>query len=178
VLLILMRHAEAGEADSRRWPDDRRRPLTGAGRREHAAVAEALRRMGVRFDRLLTSPLVRARETAEITARVYGGAPAPEPTDLLAVGTAPRAMLAGLAAMEADALLCVGHEPALSGLVSLLIARDGGAAVDMEKSGVAVIECSGPVAPGRGLLLMHLRPLELLRLLDHDGGARCLVSPS
>jgi phosphohistidine phosphatase SixA len=51
VLLILMRHAEAGEADPVRWPDDRPRPLTEAGPREHGLVAEALRRMGVRFDR-------------------------------------------------------------------------------------------------------------------------------
>jgi phosphohistidine phosphatase len=176
VLLILMRHADAGAADPRRWPDDRDRPLTDAGRREHAAVAEALRRMGVRFDRLLTSPLVRARETAEITAGIYGGAPAPEPTDLLAVEVAPRAMLAGLAAMETETLLCVGHEPALSGLIALLIARDGGASVDMEKSGVALIDCSGPAAPGRGLLRMHLRPRELLRLLD--GEPRALGSRS
>ena len=82
VLLILMRHGEAGEADSRRWPDDRQRPLTDAGRREHARVAEALRRMDVRFDRMLSSPLVRARETAEITARIYGASP-PELTELL-----------------------------------------------------------------------------------------------
>ena len=166
MLLILMRHAEAGEADSRRWPDDRQRPLTDAGRRDHAAVAEALRRMGVRFDRMLTSPLVRARETAEITARAYGGAPAPEPTDLLGDRAEPAATLAGLAAVEAGALLCVGHEPTLSRLGALLISRDGLARLQMAKSGVAVIECAVPLAAGQGHLRMHLRPPELLRLLD------------
>jgi phosphohistidine phosphatase len=166
VLLILMRHAEAGEADLRRWPDDGQRPLTDAGRREHAGVATALRGMGVRFDRLLTSPLARARETAEITARAYGGTPAPEPTDLLGEGAEPASTLAGLAAVEAEALLCVGHEPTLSRLAALLIARDGTARVEMAKSGVVVIECAGPVAPGRGLLRLHLRPREILRLLD------------
>ena len=65
-----MRHAHAGEADSRRWPGDRLRPLSDKGRRKHAVVADALRRMGVRFDRLLSSPLVRARQTADITAAV------------------------------------------------------------------------------------------------------------
>ena len=89
-----MRHGEAGEADSRRWPDDRQRPLTDAGRREHARVAEALRRMGVRFDRLLSSPLVRARETAEITARAYG-APDPELTELLGDNAEPAAHARG-----------------------------------------------------------------------------------
>ena len=161
-----MRHAEAGEADSRRWPDDGQRPLTDAGRREHAGVAAALRDMGVRFDRLLTSPLVRARETAEITARAYGGTPTPEATDLLGDRAEPASTLAGLAAVEAEALLCVGHEPTLSRLAALLIAGDGTARVEMAKSGVAVIECAGPVAPGGGRLRLHLRPREILRLLD------------
>ena len=168
--LVLMRHAEAGDADPGRWPDDRLRPLTDAGRREHARVAEALRRMGVGFDRILTSPLVRARETAQITARVYGGAPVPESTELLGDRAQPASVLAGLAAIEAATVLCVGHEPTLSHLAALLIGRDGGARLEMRKSGVAVIECAGPPAPGRGLLQMHLPPGEIVRLLD--GGAR------
>jgi phosphohistidine phosphatase SixA len=165
VRLILMRHAEAGEADPARWPDDRDRPLTDAGRREHAAVAGALRRMGVAFDRVLTSPLRRARETAAITIEIYGGAPVPEPTELLGDRAEPASALAGLAAVEAGALLAVGHEPTLSRLAALLIDRDGRAQVEMAKSGVAVIECPGPVAPGRGRLRLHLRPPELLCLL-------------
>lgn len=171
VLLILMRHAEAGEADERRWPGDRQRPLTEAGRREHAAAAEALRRMGVRFDRLLTSPLARALETAEITARAYGGTPAPEPTELLGDRAEPAAALAGLAAIEAGAVLCVGHEPTLSRLAALLIDPDGRARIEMAKSGVAVIYCAQPVAPGRGVLRLHLRPREMMRLLGGDGPA-------
>jgi phosphohistidine phosphatase SixA len=168
VLLILMRHGEAGEADPRHWPDDRQRPLTDAGRREHARVAEALRRMGVRFDRLLASPLARARETAEITARVYGGAPAPELTELLGDRAEPATTLLGLAGIEASALLCVGHEPTLSRVAALLTSRDGSARIEMAKSGVAVIECAGSVAPGRGLLRMHLRPPELTGLLGGE----------
>jgi phosphohistidine phosphatase len=177
VLLILMRHAEAGHADPGRWPDDRQRPLTEEGRREHGAVAGALRRMGVRFERLLTSPLARARETAEITARAFGGRLAPEPTELLGDRAEPASTLAGLAALEGGALLCVGHEPTLSRLAALLIAPDGGARIEMAKSGVAVIECAGPVAPGRGLLRMHLRPRELLRLLE-SGGSPAIISQS
>ena len=171
-----MRHGEAGEADSRRWPDDRQRPLTDAGRVEHARVAEALRRMGVRFDRLLSSPLARARETAEITARVYG-APAPELTELL--GDRRRAGLArsrGWPRSRPPRLLCVGHEPTLSRLAGLLISRDGSARVEMAKSGVAVIDCPGPVAPGRGVLRLHLRPPELIALLD--GGPAAAAAPS
>lgn len=174
--LVLMRHAEAGEADPGRWPDDRDRPLTDAGRREHARVALALHRMGLRFDRILTSPLVRARETAAITARVYGERPAPETTEMLGDRAQPAAILAGLADVKADTLLCVGHEPTLSRLVGLLTSRDGSARVEMAKSGLAVIECASPPGPGRGMLQMHLRPREVVRLLgDGEAGS---VSPS
>jgi phosphohistidine phosphatase SixA len=174
--LVLMRHAAAGEADSGRWPDDRQRPLTDAGRREHARVAEALRLMGWGFDRILTSPLARARETADITARVYGGAPAPELTDLLGDRAEPASTLAGLARVKAETLLCVGHEPNLSRLAALLVSHAGRARIEMRKSGVAAIECAGPLAPGRGLLQMHLRPEEIVRLLD--GGAAPPAAPS
>ncbi|HSE06762.1 MAG TPA: methyltransferase [Methylomirabilota bacterium] len=175
MLLILMRHAEAGEADERRWPDDRQRPLTEVGRREHADAAEALRRMGLRFDLLLTSPLARALETAAITARAFGGTPAPEPTELLGDRAEPAAALAGLAGLEAEAVLCVGHEPTLSRLAALLIDRDGRARIEMAKSGVAIIDCAGPVAPGRGVLRLHLRPREMTRLLGRDGPAEAPV---
>lgn len=164
--LVVMRHADAGEADPRRWPDDRDRPLTDAGRREHARVAEALRRMGLRFDRILTSPLVRARETADITARPFGDRPAPEPTNLLGDRADPATILAGLSRVKAGTLLCVGHEPTLSGLVAALISRDGSGRIEMAKGGVALIECPDPPAPGRGVLRLHLRPAEIAHLLD------------
>ena len=164
--LVVMRHADAGEADPRRWPDDRDRPLTDAGRRQHARVAEALRRMGLRFDRILTSPLARARETADITARVFGDHPAAEPTDLLGDGAVPATILAGLSRVKAATLLCVGHEPTLSGLVAALISRDGSGRVEMAKSGVALIDCPDPPVPGRGVLRLHVRPAEIVHLLE------------
>lgn len=163
--LYLMRHAEAGDADARRWPDDGARPLTAEGEREHAVVAETLARMGVRFDRLLTSPLVRARRTAEITATVYGGAPAPEEARALGDRATLAGFLAVLARLPRDAaVLAVGHEPFLSATVGALVSREGAARVVMPKSGVCAIEFDGTPAPGGGRLLFHLRPRELLAL--------------
>lgn len=163
--LYLMRHAEAGEADTRRWPDDRERPLSEVGHREHALVAAALARMGVRFDRLLTSPLVRARQTAEITAAAYGGRPAPEETATLGDEATLGEFLAVLARLPTDAVVVgVGHEPFLSAATAALISRDGSARVVMKKSGVAAIDFDGPAAPGRGTLLFHLRPHDLITL--------------
>ncbi|MBI4588303.1 MAG: histidine phosphatase family protein, partial [Candidatus Rokubacteria bacterium] len=73
--LILIRHADASNDDPR--------PLTDAGRQQHARVAGALRRMGITVERLLSSPLLRARETAEITAGAVGFRGAVEETPAL-----------------------------------------------------------------------------------------------
>ena len=162
--VVLMRHAEAGDADPTRWPDDRDRPLTEEGRRQHALVAAGLRRMGVGFDRILTSPLARARETADITVRAYGGAPMPEETALLGDRAEPARIVAALPGFDVSSLLCVSHEPTLSRLVAVLISRDGSARVEMRKSGVAVVDFAGPVASGRGVLTLQLRPSEITRL--------------
>jgi phosphohistidine phosphatase SixA/ubiquinone/menaquinone biosynthesis C-methylase UbiE len=133
--------------------------------------------MGVVFDRILTSPLARARETADITSRAYGGVPAPEPSELLGERAEPARTLAGLAAVEAERLLCVGHEPTLSRLAGLLISRDGSARVEMGKSGVAVIDCPGSVGSGHGTLQLHLRPAELVALADGPPAAGAPPSP-
>jgi phosphohistidine phosphatase SixA len=175
--LVLMRHGEAGDADPARSPGDRERPLTDAGRREHARVAASLRRMGVAFDRILTSPLTRARETADITSRAYGGVPVPEPSELLGDRAEPARTLAGLAAIAAESLLCVGHEPTLSRLAGLLISRDGSARIEMRKSGVAVIDCPGAVGSGHGTLQLHLRPGEILPRADDPPAEGAPPSP-
>src|SRR5262245_44887645 len=113
--VILMRHAEAGDPDPWRWPDDRERTLTEEGRIEHQAVAETLRRMGMRFDHLLSSPLVRARQTAEITAEAYARRAPIEHTDALGDRGTPDGLFARLRECERNAtVLCVGHEPNLS----------------------------------------------------------------
>jgi phosphohistidine phosphatase len=163
--IILMRHGEAGDSDPRRWPDDRDRPLTEAGHAEHRAVAAALRHMGVTFDRLLSSPLVRARQTARITADAYGGREV-ELTEALGDRATPEALLTQLGplARDHDAVLCVGHEPFLSAIAAVLISGSGRARIEMRKSGVIAVECAGAPAPGTCTLLFHFRPDELTRL--------------
>ncbi len=159
--IILMRHADAGEADPDRWPDDRRRPLTDAGRAEHRRTAAALRQMGIRFDRILTSPLVRARETAEITADIYGGGAPIESEEALGDRGTVAAIMGALARTMAAAVLCVGHELLLSRVAARLIGADDRARIRLEKSGIIVVDCDGAPGDGRGVLCLHLRPREL-----------------
>jgi phosphohistidine phosphatase len=163
--VILMRHADAGDADTARWPDDRERPLSEEGRVEHPAVTRALRRMGIRFDRLLSSPLVRARQTAEITLEGYGGAPAIEFTDALGDRGTVEAVVARLAQAGRDeTVLCVGHEPLLPQVAAALISGTPRPKIELRKSGVIAVDCAGHPAPGAGTLVFHLRPRDLVKL--------------
>ena len=120
--------------------------------------------MGIRFDRILTSPLARARQTAEITAEVYGSSVPVESVEALSDRSDIPAVIALLSGAAAS-VLCVGHEPLLSRLAATLISRDGSVRIAMKKSGVIAIECDGPPAPGRGILRLHVGPAELLAVL-------------
>jgi len=158
VRLLVIRHADAGESDPRRYPDDRTRPLTDDGRRVHRAVAAALARMDLRPTRLYTSPLLRALETATITHEVLGG-PAPETLEALSDHFSAPGLLAALAQQPHDALVaCVGHEPSLSSFAALLLHPQGAVRIAMPKSGVIGFELAGPPTPGGARLLFALPP--------------------
>ena len=121
VQLYLIRHAVAEERGAD-WPDDTLRPLTGEGRSRMRKAAKGLARLGVRFDVVLTSPLVRARQTAEIVAAAFDEPP--PVTDLAALG--PEASYAEL--LDAlkkhgrrKSVALVGHEPDLGVVASRLL---------------------------------------------------------
>lgn len=148
--LLLLRH---GIAEPRQ-PDrgDQDRALTPEGRRRTALLLERLRQLGLGADRLLCSPLIRARQTAEL-AVAAGLAPALELADALAPeGTALEALPTWLAAVvpapgaRRGRLWLVGHEPDLSGLACALIgAAPGG--LSLRKAGVALLRCGASAAP-------------------------------
>jgi len=70
--LLLIRHADAGTRDPTLWADDRQRPLTEKGRRGHRRVAKRLKRRGLAPSVVLSSPWLRAWQTAQITTDVAG----------------------------------------------------------------------------------------------------------
>lgn len=147
--LYLVRHADA---TWERWdkPDDER-PLTKAGRKEMEAVARALRDLKVNPDLILTSPLPRAFQTAEIAAAELGVelVIAPE----LAPGFDERMLRTLLAAHPGLDLMLVGHEPDLSELIGALT----GGRVRMAKAGLARLDLDGSDA-SHGTLVWLLPP--------------------
>jgi phosphohistidine phosphatase len=159
--LLIIRHAIAVE---RGTPDiaDEDRPLTRKGERRFRQAARGLARIEPRPDVLLTSPLPRARQTAEIAAQAWGKVK-PKKADVLAGGSFTE--IAGiLDKLPRDATVAVvGHEPDVSELLAAIIGSKDSAAVAFKKGGVAVVDVAGPL--GQGGELVWAMPPRLLRRL-------------
>jgi phosphohistidine phosphatase len=136
--LYLLRH---GPADNREtWKgNDSLRPLTEKGQRKMRAAAEGLKRQNLGVDTLITSPLVRASQTAEIVGAALR-LPVTE-QEALSPGFG-LAQLAGLLTIytEARGLMLVGHEPDFSLLIGRLIVSRGNALVTMKKGACCALE--------------------------------------
>jgi len=163
--ILLIRHAKAESRDAAAWPDDDLRPLTAEGRTEQRGATRAMKKMGVRFDFLVTSPLQRARETADIVAKGYRWPELPQVAEELGHGYAVAAIVKLLAKFPPGATVAlVGHEPDLSSLAGALVTRDGRLNIAVKKSGVVGIAFDGPADEGKGTLLFHLKPGHLRKL--------------
>jgi phosphohistidine phosphatase len=146
--LYLLRHAIAAERDPDKYPDDALRPLTAIGQEKMIKVADALDNMGLQVDLILSSPCLRARQTAEIARKhlhlkkdrlllIDALAPSGDPGQLIAEIQA-KYML--------DRLLLVGHEPDLSNLISLLLSGDTSLSITMKKGGICCLSVEQLVA--------------------------------
>jgi len=163
--IILIRHAKAESRDANTWPDDDVRPLTAEGRAEQRAATRAMKKMGIKFDFLVTSPLLRARETTDIVAKGYRWAEPPQVAEEMGHGYSPGAVVKLLAKFPPSAVVAlVGHEPDLSDLTAALVTKDGRLNIAVKKSGVVGIEFDGAAEAGKGTLLFHLKPGHLRKL--------------
>jgi len=127
--LVIVRHAEAAEGT----PDELRR-LTSRGREQARALGRRLREEGLEPDAVVSSPLLRARETADAIARELG-VPA-EPVDLLAPGASDTDLLAAVDGRGAT-VVTVGHQPDCGQIVAALA---GGPEPSFPPGGVVRLE--------------------------------------
>ena len=158
VEVIFVRHAVAAKRSLVRWRDDRQRPLTSDGRRKFRKAVAGLATWLPGVDCLLTSPLVRARQTAEVLNTVAGW---PKPVDCweLAPGSEPGAVLAILRRQKAKRIALVGHEPDLSGLLSICIAGpDAALPITLKKGGIARIVFPRSIGAGKATLTAIIPP--------------------
>jgi phosphohistidine phosphatase len=166
--LLLVRHAEAVPRGTPGILDDAR-PLTPSGERSFREAARGLARLVARPDALLTSPLPRARRTAEICAEAWGRI---EPRDVraLAGGSVPE-VLPSLRSFPAGATVAlVGHEPHLSHLLATLIRSPDADRLTFRKGGAAHLDIADSVDEG-GSLLWFLPPGILGRLAGEGADA-------
>jgi phosphohistidine phosphatase len=162
--LLIVRHAIAFDRDSNRWRDDAERPLTPAGMRRARKAAAGLKKFAKRPDRLLTSPLVRARQTARILTEVAGW-PAAEETQNLAPGEPALALLGLLSQGRSKLTAVVGHQPDLGHLLgACLLGGAGVLPIEMKKNAVACVSFSGRPRAGHAALAWLATP-KMLRAL-------------
>jgi phosphohistidine phosphatase len=145
--------------------DDAARKLTERGRDKIRKAALGMHAIGLSFDRVVTSPLARAAETAEIVTRETG-APAPHSIRELATGTTPAAALSALRKLgRQQNLLVVGHEPTLSRLAALLIAGSTEvAAIRLKQGGVIALEFDDALDVGSATLCWMMTQRQLRKL--------------
>jgi phosphohistidine phosphatase len=163
--LYILRHGLAGEAGDPRYSDDSQRPLTAEGKRKMHQAALGMKAMGIKFDIALTSPYLRARQTAEIVCEQLGCGDVMRLTNNLAPAGNVRALVAELSEMPRESrVLVAGHEPYLSGLVSFLISGSHGCGVEMKKGALCKLEIE-ELKYGRCALLSWLLTNKQLGLI-------------
>ena len=164
MILYLVRHGIAVDRTDPKSPPEAERPLTARGVQKTRAAALGLRALGVKPDAVVTSPFVRAAQTAEIFSEALGF-----PLDKIRVSEAlkpaenPAEILKEISRLKAKEVACFGHAPNLD----LLIAQLSGARspfTALKKAGVACFEQTS--AHGRWNLLWILTPKALRDLGD------------
>jgi len=168
--LLLLRHAAAMPRGTAGVFDDER-PLTPSGKAAFRVAARGLARIARRPDVLLTSPLARARATAEIAARAFRRiAPAVEPA---LADESVNGLVIALKAYPLDATIAlVGHEPGLSALLARVLGAFEGERLAFQKGGAALLDLpDGPAALGRLIWFLPPRVLRALAV-DQSPGVR------
>jgi phosphohistidine phosphatase len=164
--LYLLRHGLAVERGERGFADDSDRPLTSKGRRQIRKSAAGIRKLAGRFDLILSSPYLRARQTAEIVARELKVKERLKFSNALAPGGAVRNLCRQLGREKPapEKVLLVGHEPDLSRLVSIWASGQAALQLDFKKGGLCKLEAAALRAGQCALLGWLLTPKQIKRL--------------
>jgi phosphohistidine phosphatase len=171
---VLLRHGIAVDRDEWEGPDTDR-PLTERGAKRVVQVAAGLDRLDVQPTHILSSPLIRAIETAKIVHSALQVRSAVRIVEELVPDASPDRLLSVLHDLPPESfVMCVGHEPHLGMVASVILAGKPSAAFPFKKSGACLIELSIPVRPGQGVLKWWLTPSQLRTIgkggLKAEGG--------
>ena len=164
--LYILRHGIAVMQDDLDYARDAERPLTSKGKRQLRQTAAVMKKMGLRFDLILSSPYLRAKQTAEIVAASLKLKNRLKFSEALAPDGNPKELIRELNESKAapESVLLVGHEPYLSGLVSLLTTGGTALAMDFKKGGLCKLETEQP-GYGRCATLVWLLTPKQMKLM-------------
>jgi phosphohistidine phosphatase len=164
--LSFLRHGIAADRGSPAHENDSARPLTAKGERRMRRIAEGMQALGLSYDLMLSSPYLRAKQTAEIVAQVLSAA-----NDVLLVETLtpegnPRQVIDALRTDHRDRadVLLVGHEPYLSRLISTLLTGGPNLSVVMKRGGLCALDVETLRFGRCASLLSLLTPRQIRRL--------------
>ena len=160
--IYLVRHAIAAERGEE-WPDDAKRPLTERGINRFRECVKGLRALDVVIDEIFTSPLVRARQTADLLAAGVQGRPVVKILDAMAPGHAPATVITQLAKVAREPRIAlVGHEPDLGELAAHVVGAQR--PLPFKKGGIARLDVEGLSLKRPGALIWFVPPRILRRL--------------
>jgi phosphohistidine phosphatase len=137
--LYVLRHAIAVKRGTDPGLKDSDRMLTREGIRKLKLVIEAMRRLGISFDLILSSPYLRALQTAQLAAKGLGAKKKLELTDALKPESSFRELIEALQKRNPSSVVIVGHEPHLSGFISFLLSGKPGMSINFKKAGLCLL---------------------------------------
>ena len=162
--LYLIRHGLAAER-GKEWPDDSKRPLTPEGVARLRKSARALNAIDVGFDQIVTSPLVRTRQTADVFSEELKDHPPIATSDALAPAGSAASVIQEITRHARKARVAlVGHEPNLGELAAQLIGAR--TPLEFKKGGICRIDFDMLPPKGGGMLRWFLTPKMLRKLVQ------------
>jgi len=165
--LYIIRHAIAVEAGTPEYESDNQRPLTDKGKKKMQKIAQGLKGLKVEINLILTSPYLRAEQTAEILKRVFDLSKAEviETEHLTPLGYGDQLInIINKKYAEVENIALVGHEPSLSNMISMLVAGDPDLSFTLKKGGVCRLSVDNLQYARCATLDWLLSPVQLLEL--------------
>lgn len=166
--LFLMRHGIAMDREDPACPPDPERPLTGKGERRTREVAQVLKKFKIAPDVILSSPYLRAIQTARIVAKAFGSDPRRiVKTNSLRPEADPSALFGELVLFHDSNVFCTGHAPNLDLIVAEIVGLSGIPITSLKKAGVACLQVDAFDPPAG--MLQWLAETRFLRSLNGKG---------
>jgi phosphohistidine phosphatase len=163
MLLYLVRHGIAEDAEGAKTSDEKRQ-LTKEGRTKAAKAATGLKKLDCCPECIISSPLSRAYQTAEIFGGILKFKSAINLKAFLKPGAFPEGTVNYLKQSHCESVMCIGHMPDLALLASYLISGTDTTEIGFKKAGVCCISFENGIGPGKGCLEWLLQPKQLRKI--------------